>query len=71
MSIKTVRFNKREEAMLKKLLSHYGKDFSSCVKTLMEEKLEDLIDIGHIKKFRESSPESYLTSKEIDSLFEE
>ncbi len=69
MSIKTVRFNKQEEKIAKKIITYYKKDFSACVKELMEEKLEDLIDIGHIKKFKEGRFEDYLTSREIDRLF--
>ena len=56
--------------MLRKILVYYGKDFSSCVKELLEEKLEDLVDIGCIKRFREATPENYLTSREIDSFFD-
>ena len=69
MSVKTVRFNKQEEKIAKRILTFYKMDFSACVKELMEEKLEDLIDIGHIKKFREGKSEDYFTSKEIDRLF--
>ena len=71
MSVKTVRFNKHEATMLKKILTYYRADFSSCVKQLLSEKLEDLADIGCIKKFRETNPENYLTAKEIDSHFKE
>ncbi len=69
MSIKTVRFNKHEEKIAKRVLAHYKMDFSGCIKELMEEKLQDLIDIGHIKKFKEGLSEDYLTAKEIDRLF--
>lgn len=70
MSIKTVRFNKEEARKLKRLLSYYRSDFSTCVKGLIEEKIEDLADLGVIKKMKEGrTREDYYTSKEIDALF--
>jgi len=50
MAVRTVRFNKEEESKLKVLLAYYHSDFSSCVKELFVEKLEDLQDMGVIKK---------------------
>ena len=71
MSIRTIRFNKDEERMLKKILLHYKTDFSSCVKGMIEEKLETLADLNSIKGIRESQSGDYLTSKEIDSPYKE
>lgn len=67
MSIKTVRFNKQEESLLKLVLGHYNKDFSSCVKELIAEKIEDLQDIRFIKKIRESKKSDYLTAEQIQN----
>ena len=69
MSIKTIRLNKREEIMMKKVLKYYRMDFSSCVKELLVEKIEDLQDIRAIKAIRETKSENYFTAKEIDSLY--
>ena len=69
MSIKTIRFNAEEERMLQKLLTHYGEDFSSCVKALIREKLEDLVYLGWIKSFKERKTSDYLPAKDIDALF--
>ena len=69
MAVKTVRFNKDEEWMLKKVLSHYHKDFSSCIKELLVEKLEDLRDIGVIKNVKEGKRTDYLTASDIDKLY--
>ena len=69
MAIKTVRFNKREEAMVKRILVYYDNDFSGCVKELFAEKLEDLQDLKVIKSVKESKREDYLTAREIDKLF--
>jgi hypothetical protein len=69
MAVKTVRFNKDEERMLKKILAYYQGDFSSCVKELLAEKLEDLRDIRMIQGIKESKSEDYLIARDIDKLF--
>jgi predicted DNA-binding protein len=69
MSVKTVRFNSKEEKMLKSVLHHYGQDFSTCIKELIAEKMEDLLDIGILKRIREGKPSSYLTASQIDAGF--
>ncbi len=69
MSIRTIRFNKTEEQQLKLILTHYGKDFSNCVKDMLNEKIEDLSDIGFIKGIKEGSDKNYLDSTDIDKLF--
>ncbi len=70
MSIKTVRFNKEEARKLKRLLSYYRSDFSTCVKGLIDEKIEDLADLGMIQKMKEGrTREDYYSAKEIDALF--
>lgn len=71
MAIKTVRFNKKEENMVKMLLSYYKTDFSGCVKELFAEKIEDLRDIGVIEGIKEGKKEDYLRAGEIDKLFSE
>jgi len=55
--------------MLKKVLFYYGKDFSSCVKELIAEKLEDLVDIGSVRKIKEGAQEDYYTAREIEAAF--
>ena len=69
MAIKTVRFNKGEERLLRKVLAYYHKDFSSCVKELLAEKIEDLKDIGMIKNIKEGKQQDYLSASDIDKLF--
>ena len=70
MSVKTVRFNKEEESMLKKIVDHYHTDFSGCIKELIAEKLEDLWDIGYVKRFKEGKPSEYLGADQITSMFQ-
>ena len=68
MSVKTVRFNKNEEIMLKTLLRFYKTDFSQCVKDLIVEKLEDLQDIGFIARIKEGKRSDYLTGQQVSRL---
>ena len=69
MAVKTVRFNKEEETKLKKVLAYYGTDFSNCVKELLAEKLEDLLDIGVIKGIREGNKKDYFSAGDINKLY--
>ena len=69
MTVKTVRFNKAEESMLKTILAHYHADFSSCIKELIMEKLEDLRDIGVIRRLKEGNPSDYFRADQITSLY--
>ena len=71
MSVKTVRFNKVEESMLKVVLQYYHTDFSHCVKELISEKLEDLRDIRSIKRIKEGKPTSYLNANQISALYKD
>ncbi|MBI3252790.1 MAG: hypothetical protein HYZ52_05735 [Candidatus Omnitrophica bacterium] len=71
MSVKTVRFNKEEESMLKSLLSYYHADFSHCIKDLIVEKLEDLRDIGVVRLLREGKRADYLLADQITALFDD
>ena len=65
MSVKTVRFNREEEGMLKTILQHYHTDFSECIKELIAEKLEDLRDIGMVRRLKEGKPSDYLRADQI------
>ena len=69
MSVKTVRFNKEEEGMLQTIPRYYHSDFSECIKELIAEKLEDLRDIGTIRRLKEGRSSDYLGKDQISSLF--
>ena len=69
MSVKTVRFNKEEESMLKKIVDYYHTDFSGCIKELIAEKLEDLRDIGYVKHLKEGKPSDYMNADKITAIF--
>lgn len=69
MSVKTVRFNREEESMLKTIIRYYHTDFSGCIKELISEKLEDLRDIGTIRLLKEGKPSDYLGAGQISAFF--
>lgn len=71
MAVETIRFNGEEEELLRKILAYYNKDFSTCVKTLLAEKLEDLQDIGVISKIKEGKKQDYLTAEDINKIYDE
>lgn len=70
MSVKTVRFNREEEGLLKEVLDYYRTDFSGCIKELIMEKLEDLRDIGVIRRLKEGKPSDYVDAGQITALLE-
>jgi len=70
MSVRTIRFNNEEENVVEKVLSHYSLDFSSCVKDMFAEKLEDLKDIELINKIKEGKKKEYFSAEQIDSMFD-
>ena len=55
--------------MLKTILHYYHTDFSVCIKELIAEKLEDLRDIGTIKRLKEGKISDYLGADQITALF--
>ena len=55
--------------MLKIILRHYHADFSVCIKDLIAEKLEDLRDIGYVKRLKEGKGSDYLNAHQINDLF--
>ena len=68
MSIKTLRLNKDEEKELHALLVYTGQDFSHCIKELIRERLEDLVDLKFIDQVKESNPKSCVSAKDIDEV---
>ena len=64
-----MRFNKSEESMLKVIMQYYRSDFSGCIKELIVEKLEDLRDIGLVKRLKEGKLSDYSSAEQITSLF--
>ena len=51
MGVISVRFNKDEEKILKKLSDHFHEDKSTLIKKSLVELYENVMDLNEIKKF--------------------
>ncbi len=51
MGVVSVRFNKDEEKILKKLSDHFHEDKSTLIKKSLFELYENVLDLNEIKKF--------------------
>ncbi len=51
MGVISVRFNKDEEKILKKLSDHFHEDKSTLIKKSLVELYENVLDLNEIKKF--------------------
>ncbi len=51
MGVISVRFNKDEEKILKKLSDHFHEDKSTLIKKSLIELYENVLDLSEIKKF--------------------
>ena len=51
MGVISVRFNKDEEKILKKLSDHFHEDKSTLIKKSLYELYENILDLNEIKKF--------------------
>jgi hypothetical protein len=69
MTVKTIRLNNEENKLTQKLLSYYHQDFSSFVKGLIYEKLEDMQDFAEIKTIKETKPSGYKSASALDKLY--
>ena len=51
MGVISVRFNKDEEKILKKLSDHFHEDKSTLIKKSLVELYENVLDLNEVKKF--------------------
>ena len=51
MGVISVRFNKDEEKILKKLSDHFHEDKSTLIKKSLVELYENVLDLNEIKKY--------------------
>ena len=51
MGVVSVRFNKDEEKILKKLSAHFHEDKSTLIKKSLFELYENVLDLNEIEKF--------------------
>jgi len=64
----SVRFNKDEEKILKKLSDHFHEDKSTLIKKSLIELYENVLDLNEIKKFEAKEKRgkvSFSSAKEI------
>jgi len=64
----SVRFNKDEEKILKKLSDHFHEDKSTLIKKSLIELYENVMDLNEIKKFEAKEKRgkiSFLSAEEI------
>ena len=68
MGVVSVRFNKDEEKILKKLINHFHQDKSTLIKKSLFEMYENILDLNEIKKFElkeKKGKVSFTTAEEI------
>ena len=68
MSIVSIRFNQKEEKILKTLADHFNEDKSSLIKHSLQEMYEDTLDLNEITKFERDEKKGkvkFISQKEI------
>ena len=68
MGVVSVRFNKDEEIILKKLSDHFHEDKSTLIKKSLFELYENVLDLNEIKKFETKEKKgkvSFLSAEDI------
>jgi len=68
MGVISIRLNKDEEKILKKLSEHFHEDKSSLVKKSLFELYENVLDLDEIQKFEareRKGKSSFFTAEEI------
>lgn len=68
MGVISIRLNKEEEKILKKLTEHFHEDKSALVKKSLAELYENVMDLDEIKKFEAKEKKgktSFFTAEDI------
>ncbi len=71
MGVISVRLNKEEDKILKKLSDYYGMDKSRLIKKSLHDLYENAVDLDFIEKFEEKEKKgktSFATAEEILKL---
>jgi predicted DNA-binding protein len=71
MGVISVRLNKEEDKILKKLSDYYGLDKSALIKKSLYELYEDIVDLDFIEKFEKKEKKgktTFVTPDEILNL---
>ena len=68
MGVISVRLNKEEDKMLKRLMDYYGVDKSTMIKRSLYELYENIMDLDFIEEFEKKEKEgktSFVTAEDI------
>jgi len=71
MGVISVRLNKEEDRILKKLSDYYGMDKSTLIKKSLYELYENVVDLDFIEKYEKKEKKgktSFVTAEEILNL---
>ena len=68
MGVISVRFNKDEEKILKKLSDHFHEDKSTLIKKSLVELYENVMDLDEIKKFESREMRGKVTFSSAEDI---
>ena len=68
MGVVSVRFNKDEEIILKKLSEHFHEDKSTLIKKSLFELYENVLDLNEIKKFEAKEKEGKVSFSSAEDI---
>lgn len=69
MGVISVRFNKDEEKVLKKLSEYFHEDKSTLIKKSLYELYENVLDLNTIKKFEAKEKKGNTSFSTADDIF--
>ncbi len=70
MGIVSVRFNKDEEKILKKLSDHFHEDKSTLIKKSLFELYENVLDLNEIKKFETKEKKGKVSFSSAENILQ-
>jgi len=70
MGVISVRLNKEEEKMIKKLTEHFHEDKSTLIKKSLLELYENVIDFETIKTFEEKEKKGKVSFSSAEDILE-
>jgi len=68
MGVISVRFNKDEEKILKKLSDHFHEDKSTLIKKSLIELYENVMDLNEIKKFESKEKKGIVSFSSAEEI---
>ena len=70
MGVISVRFNKDEEKILKKLSDHFHEDKSTLIKKSLFELYENVLDLNEIKKFETKEKKGKVSFSSAENILQ-